>query len=419
MKIAIWHNLGSGGAKRALYEQVKGLAARGHTLQSWCPSSADSGYLPLSELVPEHVVPFEWQDVSSTGMLANLMYPLRSVRSQLLAMDRAAARCARDIAQGDFDLLLANSCRYFRAPSVGRHVGSMPKVLYLQEPYRWLYEALPELPWVRGGPTLAGGESFPRRARRIVRDGIRLQGLRLQANEERTNAASFDRLLVNSLFTRESVMRAYGLDAEVSYLGVDTDLFRLTGERREGFVVGLGSETFEKGVDTAVEAVAAIPQARRPPLLWIGNLAHPGYDASVHSLAGRLGVDLRVRIGITDGELVSLLNRASVMIYASRLEPFGLAPLEANACGTPVVALAEGGIRETISDGDNGLLVNARDPLALGAALDALLTDPDRAAKFGERGREIVIARWAWRGAIDRLEASLERVVRGSSRTVG
>ena len=58
-------------------------------------------------------------------------------------------------------------------------------------------------------------------------------------------------------------------------------------------------------------------------------------------------------------------------------------------------------------------------PLALGAALDALLTDPDRAAKFGERGREIVIARWAWRGAIDRLEASLEKVVRGSSRAVG
>src|SRR5438270_5425310 len=46
MKIAIWHNLPSGGAKRALHDQVVGLKARGHELEVWCPSSADPNYLP-------------------------------------------------------------------------------------------------------------------------------------------------------------------------------------------------------------------------------------------------------------------------------------------------------------------------------------------------------------------------------------
>ena len=57
MKIAVWHNLPSGGGKRALYNHVRGLRERGHTLESWCPPTADQNYLPLSELIAEHVVP--------------------------------------------------------------------------------------------------------------------------------------------------------------------------------------------------------------------------------------------------------------------------------------------------------------------------------------------------------------------------
>ena len=57
MKIAVWHNLPSGGAKRALYDQVRGLVARGHTVEAWSPPTADSQFLPLVELIPEHQLP--------------------------------------------------------------------------------------------------------------------------------------------------------------------------------------------------------------------------------------------------------------------------------------------------------------------------------------------------------------------------
>lgn len=409
MRIAVWHNLPSGGAKRALYEQVKGLSRRGHTIEAWCPSSADSEYLPLRDLVAEHVIPFVWEDAPAVGRFANLMYPFRSVRSKLAAMERNCALAAEQIAAGGFDLLFSNSCMYFRAPPIGRMVGQLPKVLYLQEPFRWLYEALPTLPWVIAGPTLAPQPPLRlRNARGMLRDWIRLQGLRLQANEERSNAASFDQILVNSLFSRESVLRAYGLDAEVSGLGIASELFRTTGEPRERFVVGVGSETFEKGVDIAIRAIASIAKAKRPPLVWIANLTSHWYHEEMQSLAHTLEVDFDVRTRIADAELVSLLNRAALMIYTSRLEPLGLAPLEANACGTPVVAVAEGGVRETIRHLENGLLVLGRDPAALGRAVLTLLEHTELARRLGSRGREQVQTNWTWEAAIDRLEERLQ-----------
>jgi hypothetical protein len=57
VRIAVWHNLPSGGGKRALVDQVAALQARGHHIESWCPPSADQDFLPLGQLIPEHVVP--------------------------------------------------------------------------------------------------------------------------------------------------------------------------------------------------------------------------------------------------------------------------------------------------------------------------------------------------------------------------
>ena len=55
MNIAIWHNLPSGGGKRVLYDQVRGLVERGHTIEIWCPSTADQQFLPVKGLVKENI----------------------------------------------------------------------------------------------------------------------------------------------------------------------------------------------------------------------------------------------------------------------------------------------------------------------------------------------------------------------------
>jgi glycosyltransferase involved in cell wall biosynthesis len=100
-----------------------------------------------------------------------------------------------------------------------------------------------------------------------------------------------------------------------------------------------------------------------------------------------------------------------MMIFTPRLEPFGLAPLEANACGTAVVAVAEGGIRETVFEGINGLLVNDARPAAIARAISRLLDDTTLASELGKRAESYVRERWSLTEAIDRLETILEATV--------
>lgn len=408
MKIAVWHNLPSGGGKRALYYHVRGLVQRGHIVEAWCPPTADRGYLPLSDLVPEHVVPFTWEPAAGRGRLGRLMAPYRNIRRRLGAMDQHCRQCAEQINQGGFDLLFANASAFFHATAIGRHVRSR-SVLYLQEPYRAIYEAMPSLPWL-ALPDPPGGRWSIGYAKKFLDNLIQVQALRIQAREEVTNAGGYDVILANSFFSRESILRAYGIPAKVCYLGIDTDLFVNYRRPRERIVAGLGSVTPHKRMELVVAALGQMAEPR-PELVWIGNVANAPYLQRMKELAESLGVRLTAKVGISDRQVVEILNRAAVLVYAPRLEPFGLAPLEANACGLPVVGVSEGGVRETILDGVNGLMVDD-DAAAIARAVDRILSDPDYAARLSSAGEEIVRRDWSLAASIDRLEARLAEAIK-------
>lgn len=409
MKIAIWHNLPSGGGKRALYYHVKGLVERGHEVEAWCPEIAntheyDAEYLPLSDLIVEHRIPFEWHSFRLFGRSLSSL----DKNAKLRAMDEHCRRCAEEIQKSGAAILFANSCSLFRTTAIGRFV-NLPSLLYLQEPYRWLYEALPQLPWRAQPPS----KRFfsPRHAMSVAKDQINIHTLRIQAREEYENAKAFDRILVNSLFSRESVLRAYGLDSKVCYLGIDSELFRPADVHKERMVIGLGAIYFGKRVDRAIRALATIEESKRPKLLWLGNVGGTAYLDQMNDLARELGVSVEFRVGVPDEEIVEELSRASVMIYTPQLEPFGMAPLEANACGTPVVAIAEGGVRETIIPGINGFLVNDDNPQELGDSIIRLLDNPELVTKMSNTSRQQVLEHWQWNDAVSRLEEHLDSLV--------
>ena len=105
--------------------------------------------------------------------------------------------------------------------------------------------------------------------------------------------------------------------------------------------------------------------------------------------AGRgLGVADRVRLRGRVGRdgVPALLRSADLVVCMPWYEPFGIVPLEAMACGVPVVASAVGGLPDTVVDGVTGVHVPPRDPAALAAAVRALLADPLRRAAFGAAG---------------------------------
>lgn len=317
--------------------------------------------------------------------------------------DEAGRACAKNIEAENFDVLFVNCSAGAFMPNVLRYV-NIPRVLYLQDPSRYLYEAAPTLPWVSTAvENLNHAGLFG--LQRLFRDYPLMQVLRLQAKQEWLNAQACDCLLVNSYFSRENVFRAYAVDANVCYLGVDTKLFRNLGKPRERFLVGLGAIQPKKGIDLAIKALAMLPNPR-PPLIWIGPACDSVYLTEVRALATALDVDLQIRQAVSDEELVDTLNRATLMLYPSRLEAFGLAPLEANACGLPVVAIAEGGVRETIRDGVNGILVDP-DPQTIAGAIDRLFNNPTLARTMGEDAAQYVREKWNIDDSVDRLEGFL------------
>jgi glycosyltransferase involved in cell wall biosynthesis len=287
-------------------------------------------------------------------------------------------------------------------------------VLYLQEPNRWLFEALPKPLW-----RLPNSE--PLRLFSVAtwrskwRDLQRIWAARLQVTEEVRNAEGFSRILVNSLFSRESLVRAYGTESDVCYLGVDADRFPAVNGRREPQMISVGFFYFGKGADRALKAIASIPKVQRPRLLWVGNGVDPQYLHDIKRLAGELEVDFVFKSNVDESTLISYLQQSFAMIYTPRLEPFGYAPLEANLCGLPVVGIAEGGVRETIIDGVNGFLTPTADSERLGNIVKQLMENVAETEELRRRGRQHVINAWAIDKATQRLEQRLAAVIQQST----
>lgn len=196
--------------------------------------------------------------------------------------------------------------------------------------------------------------------------------------------------------------------------GVDTRAFSPDGPAASRTdrprIVSVGRLVPRKGFETLICALPRVPDAE---LVIVGGPAHAALSDDAQAqhlqrLAGQLGVGDRVRLlgAVTRDEMPSLLRSADVVACTPWYEPFGIVPLEAMACGVPVVATAVGGIRDTVVDDVTGRLVPPKNPEALGAALAGLLANPQRRRAFGAAGRERARARYSW----DRVAADTERV---------
>jgi glycosyltransferase involved in cell wall biosynthesis len=379
----------------------------GHHVEVWCPTTAITQFLPLSEFAAEHIIPIDWDMTPEPNQVKRVLRARWCVPRKIKAMNTHCRRCADEIHAGNFDVLFANSCWLFYAPAIGRFV-NLPKVLYLQEPARMLYEASPRLLW--SALENDGNHSWnPKHLARLAGDFVNVNLLRLQVREELRNAKVYDRILVNSLFSRESVLRAYNLESSVCYLGIDTLKFKDMDLPRENFVIGVGAFSKSKRIEFVIDAIARV-QKHRPKLIWVGNTGTSDYMHSLEQYALDCGVELELKRNIDDDTLAMLLNKAIAMVYAPRLEPFGFVPLEANACGLPILGVAEGGLRETIIDGLNGYLVEP-EPDAMAHSIQKLIADPKLGYQLGKSGRKRIVEHFSLDSANQRLEKFLADAV--------
>jgi glycosyltransferase involved in cell wall biosynthesis len=201
--------------------------------------------------------------------------------------------------------------------------------------------------------------------------------------------------------------------ASIIPCGVDVDHFtpgrppRRSGARQRVLVIG--RMVARKGMDDAIRAVAQLPDVE---LVIAGGPARAdlGSDAEavrLQDLADGLGVSDRVQLvgAVPRHQVPDLIRSSDVVATVPWYEPFGITPLEAMACGRPVVGSAVGGLLDTVLPGVTGELVPPRDPDALARALADLLADDVRRAAYGRAGRARAVERYDWRRVVEETES--------------
>lgn len=183
----------------------------------------------------------------------------------------------------------------------------------------------------------------------------------------------------------------------------DASILGRHGLERNGFVLTLGSTKHYKNLRRVFEAMAD-NQSNGVKLVIAG-----GPDEVNYRRMGWVPPPCAVFTGfVTDAELRALYGAAGAFVFPSLTEGFGLPPVEAMHCGAPVIAARAGAMPEVC--GDAALLVDAEDPGAYRAAIDAVLKDPDLSAKLRSRGLRRA-SQLSWDAAGERLLELVNRLV--------
>lgn len=186
----------------------------------------------------------------------------------------------------------------------------------------------------------------------------------------------------------------------------------------EFVVLQLGRMVPRKGIDTAIESIAVLRErfGINARLLVVGGNAEQ-IDVRNTPELGRLAaltrsLGLERQVIFTGQKLRSQLryyySAANAFVTTPWYEPFGITPVEAMACGTPVIGAAVGGIKSTVVDGQTGYLVPPKDPEAVARKLASLHNQPDQAERLGEQGMQRAYQHYTWRNVAAQIASVYE-----------
>ena len=209
-----------------------------------------------------------------------------------------------------------------------------------------------------------------------------------------------------------SLVRHYGVEPErIRVVGAGANAFPPEAPRHDDgrTIAFIGRDWRRKGGPILAEAFVRVRRTNpRARLLVAGPRVRPPLPEGGVFL-GAVPMD----------EVPALLSQATVFAMPTLREPFGIALLDAMACGVPCVAARVEAVPEIVRDGETGILAPPGDAAALAAGLAALLADPDRGRAMGARGRERVAAGFLWEHVAARLEDVLRAAAAAPTPTAG
>lgn len=234
----------------------------------------------------------------------------------------------------------------------------------------------------------------------------------------RSNLAAADRLVSTSAVMARRTASLLNNSPKVSVVpfGVDLDRFRPKVSTDRGGLVTIGTvKALEHhyGVDVLLEAFIALC-GKDPSLpIQLRIVGGGGESGRLKERAEHSGCGARITFvgAVPHSKVPDELSKLDIYVALSREESFGVAVLEAQACGIPVVVSKVGGLPEVVQDGVAGFVVPSEDVEAATEALSTLVNDAGLRDRMGAAGRAFVAANYAWEACVDRQLSVLQEVI--------
>lgn len=349
-------------------------------------------------------------DLAANSSIKKVTYPALQIRKSILQklpvigfiytnkiLAKSYSRMAEEINKEKPDCVLISHCRYTQSPILMRMI-NQPLVYFCHEPPRSLYEPLIDRPYImRTSKFITFLRTLNGKLRR-----------RMDLNIVKKSKA----LIANSCYSAEVLYRIYGKKATPAQLAVDTKVFYHRNVTRENFILSVGSLNPIKAHDFAIRCVSMVKEKERPVLIIaspIGTQLNPE-RIFLSELAKQSNVALEFQAISNDDDLATLYSRAAVTIYCPHLEPFGLVSLESMACGTPVLGVAEGGLRETIIHNKTGFLLPWV-PEIFAKHIEIIISDRNLLETMGEAGVKWAMTQWTWQRCAETVSEVVEKTI--------
>ncbi|MBM4431145.1 MAG: glycosyltransferase family 4 protein, partial [Chloroflexi bacterium] len=253
--------------------------------------------------------------------------------------------------------------------------------------------------------------------------------LKMLAWDSSLEPLEFEHAICVSTAVREILVKE-GLplkNARIIHNGIDLDHFLCTDELRNlhpenGLsLLYAGRLAPEKGVDTAIEALARLSQKRSLPSITLAIIGagHPDYEAHLLKLVARKGLQNRVAFcrRVPREEMPELLRQFDVLVFTSICqEALARIVQEAMASGLVVVGTETGGSREILVGDKNALTFVPGDANGLAAQIERLVANPSRYRRLAEAGRRTVVEKFNINRMVNEIEEYLQRVLTTSVR---
>jgi glycosyltransferase involved in cell wall biosynthesis len=230
------------------------------------------------------------------------------------------------------------------------------------------------------------------------------------------NILCANRVLCNSEFSRDRIAKAYpGVDPLVSSIGVTTDDFHPPSTLPEpGRLITVGALDPSKNHDFALEVASQKPGGLDWEVQLVTDRRYGDTAQFLEKKAERLGVKLSFNERVSRERLVELYGESYACVYFPIEEPFGIVSVEAQSCGTPVLGVDEGGIRETLETGVGGSRL-PRDVNRATEVLEGWVQDRSHYESLRKGARDHVLQNWKVEDRIEQTRKLIEECFSGPS----